>query len=262
MTIDPHGLRRPARPARRWAATVLLPALLVALVCRAGEAPAGKGDAKEREARNRNASVNNLKRMMLALIVFSEEKRRNLPPPAICSKDGKPLLSWRVAILPYLEQQELYKQFKLDEPWDSPHNKKLLDKMPTVYAPVGVQTKEPHTTFYQAIVGPGAAWEFKPKAGALFNAEGLRYPASFTDGTSNTIGLVEAAKAVPWTKPEDVPYDPKGALPKLGGLFKDGFHAAFMDGSVRFLSRRVGPDSLRAVITRAAGDIPGNDIDN
>src|SRR5262249_19882043 len=157
---------------------------------------------------------------------------------------------------------DLYRQFKLDEPWDGPNNRKLLKRMPKIYAPVGVETREPHTTFYQALVGPGAAWEFKPKAGALFNAEGIRFPRAFADGTSNTIGLVEAAKVVPWTKPEDVPFDPKGPLPRLGGLFTDGFHAAFMDGSVRFLSRRVSRDTLRAAATRAAGDILGGDIDD
>src|SRR5262249_33685587 len=148
-----------------------------------------------------------------------------LPPPAICSKDGKPLLSWRVAILPFIEQKALYDQFKLDEPWDSPPNLKLLDKMPKIYAPVGgVKTKAPHSTFYQAIVGPGAAWELRPRPNAgLFNAEGMRFPADFRDGTSNTILVVEGREAVPWTKPEDVRYDPKKAPPKLGGLFKDGF---------------------------------------
>jgi hypothetical protein len=153
---------------------------------------------------------------------FPDDNEGMFPPPAICSKDGKPLLSWRVAILPYLREGKLYKQFKLDEPWDGPHNKKLLASMPKFYAPVGVETKERYATFYQAIVGPGAAWEFKPKAGIRFNAEGLRWNGDFTDGRTNTIGVVEAAKSVPWTKPEDVPYRPKGQLPKLGGLFKAG----------------------------------------
>jgi hypothetical protein len=262
MTSDPDSLRRSECPVQHWEVIGLLLSLLVALVCHTAEAPAGQGSEKAREDRNRNVSADNLKYIYRAVIDFSEDKGRRLPPPAICSKDSKPLLSWRVAILPYLNEAKLYKEFKLDEPWDSLHNQKLLTKMPKVYAPVGVKTKEPHATFYQAIVGPGAAWEFRPKAGVLFNAEGLRYPAEFTDGTSNTIGLVEAAKAVPWTKPDDVPYDHKGPLPKLGGLFKDGFHAAFLDGRVCFLIRRVSPDTLRAAITRAAGDILGNDLDD
>src|SRR5262249_39427382 len=81
----------------------------------------------------------------------------HLPPPAIVGKNGKPLLSWRVAILPYIEQHELYKQFKLDEPWDSPHNKKLIARMPDVFAAAG-KTPRPGMTYYQYIVGPGAVF--------------------------------------------------------------------------------------------------------
>src|SRR5439155_13938759 len=111
----------------------------------------------------------------------------------------------RVAILPYVEEHELYKQFKLDEPWDSEHNKKLLEKMPKVYAPVGVKTRAPHTTFYQAFVGPGAAFE-----------DGMKVKlTNFFDGTSNTLMVAEAAEPVPWTKPDDLPFDPKKPPPAL-----------------------------------------------
>src|SRR4051794_32667612 len=84
----------------------------------------------------------------------------SLPPPAVYGKDGRPLLSWRVAILPFIEQDDLYKQFRLDEPWDSPHNRRLLPKMPKLYAPFdGSRTTQPHTTFYQVFVGKGTAFE-------------------------------------------------------------------------------------------------------
>src|SRR5207244_2364868 len=119
------------------------------------------------------------------------------PPPAKTA-NGKPLLSWRVLILPYIEQDALYRQFKLDEPWDSPHNLKLLPLMPKIYAPVGAKPKEPHSTYYQAIVGPGAAWEHTK------DGKGMRIQ-NFTDGTSNTITVAEAREAVPWTKPDDIP---------------------------------------------------------
>jgi hypothetical protein len=216
------------------------------------------GDEKEKEGRKRKASEKNLKQIGLALHSHHDTYKR-FPPPAICSKDGKPLLSWRVALLPYLDQDKLYKQFKLDEPWDSPHNKQLLEKMPKVYEPTGVKTKQPHTTFYQALVGPGAAWELQPSRIPPYNADGLKIPA-FRDGTSNTLIVVETRKAVPWTKPEDVAYDPKGPLPKLGEVFEGGFHALFADGSVRFLPAQLRETTLRALITRAAGDIPGDDF--
>jgi prepilin-type processing-associated H-X9-DG protein len=262
MARDAQGQGRPAWFRTGWKTAVLLSALAAALVCRAGDPAAGKkqGDDKEREARNRKASANNLAQFGLALHSFGDANKR-LPPPAICSKEGKPLLSWRVAILPFIEQNELYKQFKLDEPWDSPHNKKLLAKMPKVFAPVGGKTKQPHTTFYQAIVGRGAAWELTPRPNIPFNAEGVRWPVGFRDGTSNTILLVETGEAVPWTKPDDVRYDPKKKPPKLGGVFKGGFHVLMADGSVRFVSRDISEATLRAAITRDAGDLLGKDWD-
>src|SRR5207237_174394 len=149
-----------------------------------------------------------------------------LPGPAIYDKDGKALLSWRVAILPYIEQDNLYKQFKLDEPWDSDHNKKLLDTMPAVYAAPGARDTDKDRTYHQAIVGQGAAWEPRQQLSIV----------SFTDGTSNTILAVEAASSVPWTKPEDLPFVPDQALPKFGGLFDGNFHALLADGAVIFCS--------------------------
>jgi hypothetical protein len=168
-----------------------------------------------------------------------------MPPATIYSKNGKPLYSWRVAILPELGEGALYKQFKLDEPWDSEHNKKLLEKMPKVFAPVAGDTKEMHNTYYQVVVGKGAAFEDKQQ---------MRFPASFPDGTSNTVLIVEAAEAVPWSKPADLAYDPDKPLPKFGGLFSDGFNAAFADGTVRFIKKDVDEKLMRAVITRAGGE--------
>jgi RNA polymerase sigma factor (sigma-70 family) len=195
--------------------------------------------------RLRMKSQNNLKAIGIALHSYSDT-HKHLPSPAIYSKEGKPLLSWRVALLPYLEQDHLYKQFKLDEPWDSAHNKALLKQMPAVYAPVGVSSPRPGLTYYLALVGKGAAFEPRRQ---------LPFPASFTDGTSNTIMIVEAAAPVPWTKPEDLPYVQDQALPKFGGLFHGNFNALFADASVQFLSKKANPDHLRAAITRAGGEV-------
>jgi hypothetical protein len=157
---------------------------------------------------------------------------------------GKALLSWRVAILPFIGEQELYQRFKLDEPWDSPHNKALLKKMPRIFAPPGKATADPGTTYYQVFVGPHAGFE-KHRA--------LRLAPDFIDGTSNTILIVEAATAVPWTKPEDLHYSADEPLPQLGGLFGNVFNAAFADGSVFALSKTCDQDALRKVITRDDG---------
>jgi uncharacterized protein (TIGR03067 family) len=165
------------------------------------------------------------------------------PPAAVYSKDGKPLLSWRVALLPYLDQNELFIQFKLDEPWDSRHNIRLLAKMPRIYAPTGTRPNEPHLTFYQAFVGKGAAFE---------GERGIQV-RDFVDGISQTILLVEAGEPVPWTKPEDLAYAADQPLPKLGGLYTDGFHILLADGSVRFVKKKFNEKILRLAITRNDG---------
>ena len=116
--------------------------------------------------RNRNEDaiwarhVGNLKRIGLAMHNY-ESAEGHFPPAAITGKDGKPLLSWRVAILPYLEdydgqsRSDLHKTFQLDEPWDSPHNKALLARMPAVFASPGDGNRSPSSTAYRGFVGPG-----------------------------------------------------------------------------------------------------------
>jgi RNA polymerase sigma factor (sigma-70 family) len=163
------------------------------------------------------------------------------PAPAIAA-GAKPLLSWRVAILPFLGESDLYNQFKRNEPWDSPHNRKLLARMPAVFAAPGIKAGD--RTYYQAIVGTGASWEPRRQ---------LRFPASIPDGTSNTILVVEGANPVPWSKPEDLPFVADQALPKFGGLFGGDFHALFADGAVKFLSAKADAQKLRLAIMPADG---------
>src|SRR5439155_20075506 len=127
--------------------------------------------------------------------------------PSLVVKDGNALLSWRVAILPYLGESEtkLYNEFKQDEPWDSPHNKKLLARMPKIYAPPGMTTREPYSTFYQVFLGPHAAFE---------QHQALSFD-DFPDGIAKTILIVEAACAVPWTKPDDLHFAADEPIPEL-----------------------------------------------
>src|SRR5262249_27686727 len=168
-------------------------------------------------------SVNNLKQLMIALHSFHDANMR-LPPAAIRDKKtGKPLLSWRVALLPYIEQAALYQKFKLDEPWDSPHNMKLAEIVVPTYAVPGDKAGEEPKTFYRVFVAapgkpPQTAWQTNPYKDLPLGAFGGKLTA-IPDGTSNTLGVVEAGEAVPWTKPDELPYDPKAPLPKLGGLF-------------------------------------------
>src|SRR5262249_13936253 len=160
------------------------------------------------------------------------------PGPAIFSEDDKALLSWRVALLPYLGQHDLYKQFRLDEPWDSDHNKKLLKKMPDVFRSPGA--KDPSATHYQVFVGKGTIFE-GPKGIGI---------GQVPDGLSNTIMVVEAVGAVPWTKPEDLAYAPTGKIPELGGVHPGVFYALFADGFVCALKQRCAAEDLRIAITR------------
>ncbi len=192
----------------------------------------------------RLTSANKMKQLMLAMHNFHSVNRL-FPAAAVYDKKGKALLSWRVLLLPYLEEGDLFKEFHLDEPWDSAHNKTLLAKMPKVYAPVRGPSKGKNVTFYQVFKGKGAAFE---------GVEGIGY-AEFTDGTSNTIAIIEAGEAVPWTKPADLAYDANKPLPKLGGLFKEGINAAFADGSVHWLKKDFDEPTMRAVITRNGGEI-------
>jgi hypothetical protein len=195
----------------------------------------------------RVSSVNNLKQMVLAMHNYADTYGK-FPAAAIYDKNDKPLLSWRVAILPYVEESELYKQFHLDEPWDSDHNKKLLDKMPRIYVMPSTDGKESTEkttkTHYRVFHGKGAA--FEGTKGITIN--------DITDGTSNTIMIVEAEEAVPWTKPEELPFDPKKAPPKLGLKGADMFSAAAADGAVHTMSKKIDKDILKGLITRNGGE--------
>jgi hypothetical protein len=175
-----------------------------------------------------------------------------LPPAVVYGEDGKPLLSWRVLILPFLEQDDLYRQFKLDEAWDSPHNLALLPRMPVDYAPPARKAAKlpPYHTICQVFVGKGTAFE---------GPEGLRIPEDFPDGTTQTLLVVEAGQAVPWTKPEDIAYDPDQPLPELCTLFKNLFRARMADASGRWFRKSTSEATLRALITRNGGEEIGPD---
>jgi len=199
-----------------------------------------------RAAARRTVGMNNLRQLSLAMMIH-ENTSGSLPASAICDKDGKPLLSWRVAMLPYLEGQVLYEQFHLDEPWDSEHNKKLLENMPEVFASPNRDGK-PGTTRYLVPTGAGTMF---PAAAA-----GTKL-ADVADGLTNTILVVEAepAKAVPWTKPEELTVNAEKPLTGLTHAEAEGFAVAFADGHVSWMPRDVAADVLKALFTPAGGEV-------
>jgi hypothetical protein len=197
-----------------------------------------------RASAQRHSTQNNLKQIGLALQNY-EDKNRRQPDRAIRDKDGKPLLSWRVAILPEIEGGALYKEFHLDEPWDSEHNRKLIEKMPDPYRSPDSWQLHPGRTRYLAAVGENLAF---PLNGPI----SLR---DFKDGTSKTIQVVEADRdhAVIWTKPDDLEVDLENPLRGLATP-KQMFSAVFGDGHVSTMSGEIDAIKLRALFTRNGGE--------
>lgn len=203
-----------------------------------------------REAARRNMSLNNMKNINLALQNFADMKR-GFPAHAIYDGNGKALLSWRVQILPMIEQQALYEQFHLDEPWDSEHNRALISQMPEVYLdPSSGLTVEEGRTHYLGVVGD---------AYAFTGTETRRGFADIRDGTSNTIVVVQVddEHAVEWTKPEDwappAEGDPLTAMQQ--SPHPGVFIAGFLDGRAANLSLDIDWATFRALLTVDGGEV-------
>ena len=183
---------------------------------------------------------NKMAQISLAMRVY--EQGHGTFPPAVIEQDGKPLLSWRVAILPYLSLEDLYKQFHLDEPWDSPHNLEVAKTVPFYYQ----SSDRPNDgkTRVMLFTGKGAAFD----GGKKVRTTDIR------DGIAKTILCVQAGpdKAVPWTKPEDLPFDPENPLAALGNVPSEGFLASLFNGHVMQL--KVDNKTLKALITPDGGE--------
>ncbi|HJZ58572.1 MAG TPA: DUF1559 domain-containing protein, partial [Gemmataceae bacterium] len=158
-----------------------------------------------------------------------------------------------VHILPYIEQAALYNQFKLDEPWDSDHNKPLSMLVIKTYTIPGRPT-QPGLTYFRSFIQPK---DMKDAVRPLLVEGEGKGPgiASVTDGTSNTFMVAEAAEAVIWSKPADLPYSEKLPLPRLGGP-SGRFTVAFADGSVRTFRRgQIDDVTMRGLITINGGEV-------
>lgn len=190
-------------------------------------------------------TVRSLKQLGLAMHMF-HEAWKSFPPPASYSKEGRPLLSWRIFLLPYLDQGELYSKFHLDEPWDSPHNKTLIRQMPPVFSSETLDLNLAGKTTFLVPVGEGTV--FHGREGVPIHA--------ITDGTSNTFMVIQAApeQAVIWTKPEDLTVDFQH-LDRLFPASMSTFRATLCDGSAwSNLNPRMPAETLKRLLQRADGE--------
>lgn len=198
----------------------------------------------QEEARDRAMLLNGLRQLGLAMHNFYDTY--NSFPDDDGFGDNKGNLSWRVHLLPYLEQADLYNEFNLDEPWDSDHNKALIEKMPDLFKTDGVE--DAGKTSIHVLTGEGTP--FGDDA-----APGFRM---ITDGTSNTILTVIGGPdtADVWTKPGGLEVDPNDPLKALGKVDSQ-FEVGFMDGSVRYLPRSIDPEQFLHLVQHQDG-IPVN----
>jgi prepilin-type processing-associated H-X9-DG protein len=205
-----------------------------------------------REAARRAQCTNNLKQLGLALQLY-HEANGSLPAAAITGKDGEPLLSWRVALLPFIDTGSPYWKFHLDEPWDSLHNIGVVELMPAIYHCPSDTAGKWGMTGYMAVIGAGTV--FRP------DCQPVRFQ-DISDGTEQTILVAESLRTVPWTKPEDIPFEMVLAPDGLGshhGYHNDSFNALFADGTVRFLKKSIIPDVLGWLLSRSGGENVSSD---
>jgi hypothetical protein len=209
------------------------------------------------DAAARRKAVRNYQTVAAAVSAFKGENKGALPGE-IAGPNNAAGLSWRVQLLPHLGEGELYKQFKLDEAWDSENNRPLIEKIPKVFESPGKPAQTGHT-FLRSTQGPGGAIPpfkdrvyFTPdwKPGHSLRALNLSFRI--------TVHFAEAADPVPWTKPDEMPLEAvellggwgQARLPKLGGVFDDGFHAVMTDGRVTFYKTGYPDSHLLRVFVR------------
>jgi hypothetical protein len=203
-----------------------------------GEAP---------KAARSTRSMNHLREIGIAMHNY-HEAQNTLPTQASLDKQNKPLLSWRVHLLPFLNEGELYKQFRLDEPWDSEHNKKLIEQMPRVYRGGNAMLNAAGKTTFLAPACEGMV--FRRGGKGLTLAEIVN-----ADGASNTIAVVDADddQAVVWTRPDDLTIDAKQPLKGLGAREGGGFLALFVDASVQLIPKGKDPAKVSLLFRYNSG---------
>ena len=203
-----------------------------------------------REAARRATCINNLKQIGLALHNYYDHNSC-FPPPYVADAEGKPLYSWRVLLLPYMEQTPLYEQWHLDEPWDSLHNRPLAEQAIAVFrCPLAEFENQPFSS-YLAVIGPGMAWE----PGACLTFE------DFTDDKNATIMVVEVRDSqIHWAEPVDLDRAAMSlkindeSRPSISSRHPTVANVLFVDGSAMALPNDVPEDDVAALLTRGGGE--------
>ncbi len=203
-----------------------------------------------REAARRSQCTCNLCGIRLALLNY-HDTYKTFPPAYIADASGKPMHSWRVLILPWMERSDLYNQYNFSEPWDGPNNIKLLNSIPPVFACPSWHDQTTTLTSYVAVTGPGT----------IFPGERSTKFEDITDGRSNTLMVLEVANVnIPWTAPQDLDVrtmslrinDPN--RPGISSKHPGGANVVFADASTRFAHESITPENLRALFTIDGGE--------
>jgi hypothetical protein len=198
-----------------------------------------------RLAAQRDRSMYNLKNLQLAMLLYHDQ-HGGLPVAAghEYRVNGKVRRSehphsWRIDVLPLLDQQKLYEQYRFDEPWDSEANLKVLKQMPDVFRSPFDESDSTNTSYF-VLTGPQT----------VFSKDKSVTYKDIIDGTSHTISIVESKRPMPWTKPEDIEYAADKPVPQLGGWETGRFLAAFMDGHIESLPADMNEKTLREFIAK------------
>ena len=217
---------------------------------------------RTRDAAARMQATNNGKQLTIGLHNYHDAHNR-FPGPHVDDTDrgvfggGAPpsnpadRLSWRYTILPFIEQDSLYRSMDPGQAWNKGMNAGPSGTYVMTYG--DPRDERDANTRFRCFYNNGALFDTDPKKRVSFSG--------ITDGSSYTIMFVETAERVPWAQFNELPFDPNGSPPALGHPNRDTVIVGMADGSVRSIRKTVDPASLKAAITRSANDTPGPDFD-
>ncbi|TWU42166.1 DUF1559 family PulG-like putative transporter [Novipirellula artificiosorum] len=226
---------------------VLLLCMLYAVVRHGGQTV-----AQLQTNRARTASVRNLEKIAAALNAYAAD-HGTYPPPYTKNRSGQPSQSWRVLILPYLGEDDLYELLNLGVDWDNPMNTNVAyTNIPAMYAhPDNGSRQRFSESAYYLVTGPGT----------LFPPTGPLSPGNLVDDPAKTILVVEASPSMTmglWTEPIDVDVTMiqgiGGTISDIGGLLDDGVAVATVDERGHFVADTMPLSTLRALFSPRGGE--------